>query len=83
MATMTFNVTMVTGMCTIDRTIIKLSFCSNCYRNNGNLWFTNSYFSEGAREENESLPEFICLFDSAFVGGCSERQRSFSSWDCC
>ena len=46
----------------------------------------NSYFSEGAREENESLPigeEFIFLFDSAFVGGCSERQRSLSPWDCC
>ena len=39
---------------------------------------------EGAGEENESLigEEFICLFDSAFVGGCSEATQPQSSYCC-
>ena len=74
------------GIMTHTHTNKRTTVCLRPRHNNGNLWFTNSYFSEGAGEENESLPigeEFICLFDSAFVGGCSERQRSLSPWDCC
>ena len=61
--------------------LILCSCICSSYRNHGKLWSTNSYFSEGAGEENESLPKAMernsCLFVPAFVSGYSVGQCCF------